>query len=155
MEWKKKYGSLFDEIEPVVRGMGFSLVELSRQQTKGRLQVRLVIYHYRGVGLKDCETIHRTILPRIELIEQSQDIYLEVTSPGITRNIKYAHEFSVFVDRQVNVLGEDESDWVYGKIANVDEHELELETAEGTYIMPIEKIKKARLAYAQEDNNRK
>lgn len=155
MEWKKKYGSLFDEIEPVIRGMGFSLVELSRQQTKGRLQVRLVIYHYRGVGLKDCETIHRTILPRIELIEQSQDIYLEVTSPGITRNIKYANEFSIFVDRQVNVLGEDESDWVFGTIANVDEHELELSTAEGTYKMPIEKIKKARLAYAQEDNNRK
>ncbi len=155
MEWKKKYGPLFDEIEPVIRGMGFSLVEFSRQETKGRLQVRLVIYHYRGVGLKDCETIHRTILPRIELIEQSQDVYLEVTSPGITRNIKYANEFSIFVDRQVSVLGEDESDWVHGTIANVDEHELELETAEGRYTIPIEKIKKARLAYAQEDNNRK
>ena len=131
MEWKKNTNPLFDEIEPVVRGMGFSLVELSRQPTRERLQIRLVIYHYHGVGLKDCEMIHKTIMPRLELIEQNQDVYLEVTSPGITRNIKYAHEFSIFIDRQVCILGYDENDWIQGTIAGVYENELELITPEG------------------------
>jgi len=155
MEWKKDTSPLIDEIEPVVRGMGFSLVEVSRQATKGRLQIRVVIYHYRGVGLKDCEMVHKTIMPRLELIENDQDIYLEVTSPGINRNLKYADEFSIFIDRQVSILGYDESDWIQGMIAGAYENELELITPEGKQIIPIDKIKKAKLVYSQEEKNRK
>ena len=74
MEWKIEQSELYEELEPVIRGMGYSLVELSRQATKGRLQIRVVIYHYNGIGLSDCEMVHKTILPRIELLEESEDI---------------------------------------------------------------------------------
>jgi len=152
MEWKKNKCPFCDELEPIISGMGFSLVELSRQPMKGSLQVRAVIYHYRGVGLKDCEMVHRTIMPRLELIEQSQDIYLEVTSPGITRTLKYADEFSVFLDRKVNIMKEEESEWIHGSISGTDQNSLELNTEDGMKIIPIEEIKKAKLAYSQEDN---
>jgi len=152
MEWKKNRSTLFEEIEPVIKGMGFSLVELSRQHIKGRLQVRLVVYHYSGVGLKDCEIIYKTIMPRLELIEQSQDIFLEVTSPGINRNIKYAHEFLVFIDRMVSVYCEDDDKWVSGKILLADDNNLELQTNDGIIHIPIQDIKKAKLTYSQEDN---
>jgi len=155
MDWKLVQDPLYNELQPVIHSMGYSLVELNRQQIRGRLQIRVVVHHYKGIGLKDCELVHKTILPRIELIEGSDDVNLEVTSPGITRNIKSAGEFVIFVDRKVRVLGYDSEDWISGTIAGTDEENLRLNTPEGDIIIPISDIKKAKLAYSQEDEKRK
>jgi ribosome maturation factor RimP len=131
--------------------MGYSLVELNRQQIRGRLQVRVVIHHYRGIGLKDCELVHKTILPRIELMEKNREVNLEVSSPGITRNIKYAEEFAIFIDRRARILTKDSEDWIGGTILGADEKAVELSTPEGKLTISISDIKKAKLAYSQED----
>lgn len=155
MDWKLVQDPLYNELLPVIQSMGYSLVELNRQQTRGRLQVRVVIHHYNGVGLKDCELVHKTVLPRIELIERNDDVNLEVTSPGITRNIKSAGEFLIFLDRQVRILENDSEDWVGGTILGADENSVKLGTPEGEKTISISDIKKAKLAYSQEDEKRK
>ena len=155
MEWNLVRDPLADEIEPVLHSLGYSLVELNRQQVKGRLQVRVVIYHYDGIGLKDCEIVHKTILPRIELIEENDDVNLEITSPGITRNIKAAAEFTIFIDRKVRILKDVSDEWISGTIAGADQESLQLDTSEGKKLVPISDIKKAKLAYSQEDEKRK
>ncbi len=155
MEWNLVHDRISAEIEPVLHSLGYSLVELNRQQIKGRLQVRVVIYHYDGIGLKDCEIVHKTILPRIELIENSDDVNLEVTSPGITRNIKAAAEFNIFIDRKVRILKNVSDEWLSGAITGADQENLHLDTPEGKILVPISDIKKAKLAYSQEDEKRK
>ncbi len=155
MDWKIDQSELYSELEPVIRGMGYSLVELSRQATKGRLQIRVVIYHYNGIGLSDCELVHKTILPRIELIEESEDIYLEVTSPGVTRKIKNGTEFTVFIDRPAKILLHDADDWIKGKILGADDKMVQLHTENGEIAISLSDIKKAKLAFSQEDKKTK
>jgi len=155
MEWKIEQSELYEELEPVIRGMGYSVVELSRQATKGRLQIRVVIYHYNGIGLSDCELVHKTVLPRIELLEESEDIYLEVTSPGVTRKIKNGTEFAVFIDRPARILLHEADDWLHGVILGANQDEVQLQTEQGEIAITLSDIKKAKLAFSQEDKKTK
>ncbi len=144
MKWEVETDNLYHAIEPVIRGMGYSLVEMARKETKYGLQVKVVIYHYKGVGVNDCETVYKTIMPKIELTEETEVINLEVTSPGITRNIKNAAEFSVFIDREVRILLESD-EWVEGTIVGANSETVTLRIEDETSEFPIDDIRKAKL----------
>ncbi len=122
-------------------------MEMARKETKFGLQVKVVIYHYSGVGVDDCETVYKTIMPKIELTEETEEINLEVTSPGITRNIKNAVEFSIFLDREVKVLLEDE-DWIEGTIIGAHPEKLSLRVEDSIREIPIADIRKAKLTFS-------
>ncbi|MFO7848825.1 MAG: ribosome maturation factor RimP [Spirochaetia bacterium] len=144
MKWTQDDSKLYLDLEPIVKGMGYSIVELAVKETKFGLQVRAVIYHYSGVGVKDCETVYRAIMPRIEMLEETENVNLEVTSPGITRNIKNAAEFSVFIDRAVRILLESE-EWITGYIVGANPDTVTLQTEENMTEIPVSDIRKAKL----------
>lgn len=151
MEWKIDESKLYREMEPVIRGLGYSLVEFSHKNTKYNLQVHAVIYTPEGVSLDDCERVHKTIMPRIELIEDTEEIHLEVSSPGVSRNLKNAAEFAVFVGRYVAVLQEGESQWLYGTVQEASAEGITVHTKEGDYTLKPGDIRKAKLAVSQEE----
>jgi ribosome maturation factor RimP len=151
MEWKIDESRLYREMEPVIRGLGYSLVEFSHKNTKYNLQVHAVIYAPGGVSLDDCERVHKTILPRIELIEDTEDIHLEVSSPGVSRHLKNAAEFAVFIGRYAAVLPEGESQWLYGTVEEATAEGITMHTASGDYTLKPGDIRKAKLAVSQEE----
>ena len=83
--------SLRESLEKVIQGLGFSLIELTVSQHRGSVQIRVVIFSSaagRKIGTEDCSKVHRAITPRLELTFAEQDVYLEVSSPGVDRLIK-------------------------------------------------------------------
>ncbi len=136
---------LLGEIQPVVEGQGYFLVDFSSGRNGGNLQVSIVIYKEDGITLADCTRVHKTIFPRIELVENMRNIHLEVSSPGISRNIRHSNEFPVFIGKNVRILTEDDSEWIYGKITSADRVSISLLTKEGTMNFTYSDIKKAKL----------
>ena len=137
--------SLKKSLETVLSGLGFALIELvfSKQRTKekpevkkekakgriehkerasGSIVIRIVIYNNKGVSIDDCSKAHRAVTPRLELAFEGQDIYLEVSSPGTDRNIKYGEEFKHFLGKGVRCYRTDISDWTFGILESVDEN---------------------------------
>ena len=51
----------------------------------------------KDIGVDDCSKVHHALLPRLEALLGTEDTYMEVTSPGMDRNIKNAAEFEIFV----------------------------------------------------------
>lgn len=137
-------------IEPVIEGLGYSLVELKANRNKANLHVSVVIYSPAGVTLSDCADVHRIIQPRIELLEDTRDLHIEVASPGVERNIKNAREYTVFTGRGVRVMLRDTKDWKGGIIESADNTALRLRTGETTEDIPYDRILKAKLDYSQE-----
>lgn len=140
----------YTDCEPIVRGLGYALVELRVFRTNGTVQVRAVIAHadttdVSGIGVNDCAKVHRVLLPRLEALLQSPDIYMEVTSPGTERLIKNAAEFVFFKDKYVKVYDTAQSDWVSGKIVALTANELTLDINGTERGFPLEKIAKAKL----------
>ncbi len=140
----------YADCAPIVKAAGYVLVELRVFRTNGTIQIRAVIGHAdpsvkTGIGIDDCAKVHRVLLPRMEAILDSQDTYMEVTSPGTERNIKNAAEFPFFKEKYVRVYDISVSDWVSGQIVDADENQLKLKIDDAERSIPLEQISKAKL----------
>jgi ribosome maturation factor RimP len=125
--------------------MGYSLVELAIFKRQSTWQVKVVITGPNGVGIADCTKVHRALLPRLEAILSSQDMYVEVASPGIDRILKNAAEFGVFTGKLVKVWNSDISDWMQGTVLEAGIESVKLASESGEMDIPFTKIAKAKL----------
>ncbi len=147
MERREKVPSIETILDPLLDYMGIQLVECSSHGIRDSLQVRIVISKREGISIEECATVHKTLLPRLEAALGRNDISIEVSSPGLTRNIKTADEFPVFTGRGVKVFVRGKSEWIQGIIKDADETRLTMETAEGAMTIEYSEIQKARLEY--------
>lgn len=133
----------FADCSPLVTGLGYVLVDLKVVPQNGSIKVTAVITKPAGdsgaVGVNDCARVHRALLPRLEAVLDSQDIYMEVASPGMERLIKNPAEFALFTGRYVRVWDSQITDWVAGKIISSDDQSITLElVGDGVTEQPVQ-----------------
>jgi ribosome maturation factor RimP len=142
---------LFEALEPLVKGLGMFLIELSlfrhrgRGEKAGTVQVKITAGKPGIMGIDDCSQLHRALLPRLELEFPGGGLYLEVSSPGIGRLIKDGSEFVHYTGRGVKCYRLDTSDWTGGVLRSAGETGIVLETGEGEIPIPYSIIAKAKL----------
>ncbi|MCL2759411.1 MAG: ribosome assembly cofactor RimP [Treponema sp.] len=146
----KELTSVRESLETVLKGLGFCLVELTISRHRGSVQIKTVIYNGKPIGTDDCSKVHRAIMPRLELNFEGQDIYLEVSSPGIEKSIKETGEFLYYVGRGVRCYRTDISDWTAGILESADEKGIVLKTKEEVKALSFDIIAKAKLDPSQE-----
>src|SRR3990167_4625509 len=124
-------GELTDRIEqtvvPVLRDHGLQLVDLEWRPLRPRGVLRLYVDKPGGVGIGDCERASREIgdvLDAAAIIEGAYD--LEVSSPGLERQLRKDREFRWAVGKRVRcwLAGGQE---VRGRLAAVEADRLVLE----------------------------
>jgi ribosome maturation factor RimP len=140
------------QLEEVLKGLGFWLVELTVSRHRGSVQIRTVIYNGTSISTDDCSKVHRAITPRLELVFPEQDIYLEVSSPGIDRLIKDGNEFTHYMGRGVRCYRTDISDWTAGILDSADEKGIGIKTKEGAVRLEFDIIAKAKLDSSYHDS---
>lgn len=121
----------FKECSAVVDAAGFILVELQVVPQKGSVHITAVIASKDpkvDIGVADCSKAHHALQPKlIAMLGVNEDnVYMEVCSPGMERNLKNAAEFSFFVGREIRVWDKTVSDWVSGVIKSSDENQVTL-----------------------------
>ena len=137
--------SVRDMLKTILDGLGFKLIELAVSRHKGSVQIRAVIYNGAVIGTDECAKVHRAIMPRLELAFERDDIYLEVSSPGIDRLIKNGMEFAHYKGRGVRCYRTDISDWTAGVLESVDENGITINTKDGRVNLMFDVIAKAKL----------
>jgi len=130
--------------------MGISIVEINVAVVNKNYTVRLVIFQEKGVSLEECVSVNRLLKPRLELIFESRDPVVEITSPGIDRKIKSSREYKIFKGKALRLLREDDSDWIHGWIQECTEDKLILKENEEICEIPLDTIRKAKLDYTME-----
>ncbi len=140
---------LYDIVEPVVSGLQFKLVEIKHTRREGSLFISIVVFGREGVGINDCSRLYKTILPRVELFENSRDIHLEVASPGLSRELKTHEEFHIFQGKGVKVLIDFDKKWERGIIASATGNSVFLEKNKSSIEIPYNLIRKAKLEYSR------
>ena len=133
------------EVEPIVSGMGFSLVELRHSRSKNQNHVILVVYRPEGVGVNECAAISKNLYPRLELIDGLENLQLQVSSPGLDRVLKSEEEYSIFRGRNVKVMLHGETEWISGKIDSVQEGEISLYNGVEIQRIKMSDIRKGKL----------
>lgn len=141
--------SLFDDLTPICKGMGLTLVDCRLQQSKSGSACQVIIFKKEGVSTADCALCYRTLMPRLEIVLNTQDVSLEVSSPGTDRKIRLPREYTLFIGRGMTVLRRDASD-ESGILVEADEESISLSTKKGTVRILLSDITKAKLDYTQE-----
>jgi len=142
----------YPESEPLVSGLGYILVDLKIVPAKSTVKISAVIASKdssKDIGVEDCSKVHHALLPRLQALLGTEDTYMEVTSPGMDRNIKNAAEFEIFKGHEVRVWDKTVSDWVGGIIKEADSKTVSLENTDTKEIKTVsfENIAKAKFIY--------
>lgn len=127
----------YKECASAVDAEGYTLIELQVVPQKGSVHVSAVIAckdPKKDVGVADCSKAHHALQPKLlSLLNKTEDdIYMEVCSPGLERNIKNAAEFAFFVGKDVRVWDKNVTDWVRGIIETADETSVSLKIEDGS-----------------------
>jgi len=157
---KIRQDSLYQELTKVLKGIDLMVVDVRKSENRGSVHVVVTITNKEhSVGVDECAKAHRLIYPRLTLLENSRNIDLEVSTPGLQRNFKDLYEFELFSGRRVRVYDSLKKEWVEGIISKLSEIGVELENARfddskeslATYIIAPQDVQKAKLAYSWED----
>lgn len=145
--------TLADRIEalasPVARGHGVTLVDVDLRRGGRRTALTFVIDKPGGVTLADCQRFSEEVgdlLDVADLIPESYD--LEVSSPGLERELRKERELQWAVGRRVRVFtrepvaGRRE---LVGRLVAVDERALSLAEGEAPLAVPRGVVARIRL----------
>ena len=82
-------GTVIDLIAPVAAELGYELWDVEFVKEGARRILRVTIDSEKGIGIDDCEKMHRAIDP---ILDEADPIevayYLEVSSPGLERELR-------------------------------------------------------------------
>ena len=87
--------------EPVEK-LGYTLWDVEYVKDGPYWYLRITIDREEGVDIDDCEKVHRTIDPLIDEADPIEDpYYLEVSSPGLERELKEPWHYEKYLGRAV------------------------------------------------------
>lgn len=106
MERQKKNiaGIVRELIQPVADEMGYILWDVEYVKEGAEMVLRITIDQDAGIGIDDCERLHRAIDPMIDEADPIENSYrLEVSSPGVERTLSRPEHFQKCLGEQVEV----------------------------------------------------
>ncbi len=91
-----------DLIGPTVSELDFDLWDVEYVKEGSEYYLRITIDREEGITIDDCELVHRAIDPLLDEADPIEDSYhLEVSSPGIERELKYDWHYDAFIGAEV------------------------------------------------------
>ena len=135
----------FDECAKIASALGFSLVELAIARRAGGAQAAAVIAGQGDVGIEDCAAVHQVLQARLEALLGTQDLQMQVSSPGIARTLKHAGEFACFEGRMARVWHIPAGGWVEGRVVSSTGEAVILDGKDGQKAYQYSEISKAKL----------
>jgi ribosome maturation factor RimP len=139
--------------EQAARGTNLEIAEIQlRGAGKSRL-LRVYIDKPGGVTHADCELISQKLgeLLDVEDAVPGEGYTLEVSSPGLDRNLSKPRDFERVVGQKIRVGVQEPIEgqkWFEGKLARLADGVLELETGpERTVRVPLGQVQKAKLKF--------
>ena len=149
MDWKhstEEEDRICEAVEPLLKGLGYCIVELKVKQIReGDLRVHLVIHRSSGVTVEDCSEVYKAIMPVIMVSMDTQDVHLEVSSPGVSRNVKEGRELVCFIGREMAFMWAGDSEWTGGRLLEAGPDEIRVRSGEAETDVSLSDLKKAKL----------
>ncbi len=140
---------LWELFEPVVKGMGFDLIEIEHFPNPKHGVLRLYIDKEGGVNVDDCSTVSRQISALIDVEDPvSGQFNLEVSSPGLDRPLRRLVDFQRFTGSLVKlktVMPLEGQRNFKGRLLEASEETLVIETDDEEISLPMSTIDKARI----------
>ena len=95
-------GTVRGLVSETVYGLGYELWDVEYVKDGAFWYLRITIDSPKGIDIDDCEKVHRAIDPIIDEADPIEDqYYLEVSSPGVERELRVPEHFEKFIGTPV------------------------------------------------------
>lgn len=150
-------GETEKKIQDILLSTEYKPVEIHSAKTRNNLSIRVVIFKKGGIGLNDCEKVHKLLIEQLFTNKDTgdkdnDDISFEITSPGINRVFKSDAEFEIFKGSLVQVLIRETQIWLKGIIEDSDKESFLLKSSTGEEKVRFSDIQKTKLDFSVRDN---
>jgi ribosome maturation factor RimP len=102
---KERISTVVRELaQPVAEDLGYSLWDVEFVKEGGADYLRITIDRDGGVTIDDAERMHRAIEPLLDEADPIEgSYYLEISSPGVERELKSEAHLSAYLGKEVRV----------------------------------------------------
>lgn len=138
---------VFEIAEPIVKSLGFDLVDCEYKKEGQFYFLRLFIDKKGGIDIDDCETVSREVDAALEGKIHADPDYFEVSSPGATRPFSSLADYIRHEGEEIEVslfAAVGGSKHLEGIIREATEESLVLEVGEEQWTLQWSQIAKAQ-----------
>lgn len=141
--------------DPVIRGLGYELVDLEWKRETAGWVLRVFIDREagsEGVSLDDCAKVSHQLSATLDVSELISTAYsLEVSSPGLDRPLKKEADFRRFIGQKAKIktrhpVGESRRNFA-GTLVGVEAGKVKIDVGDQVCEVPVDDVERARLVY--------
>ena len=91
-------------VKPIIENIGYELYDVEYAKEGKDYYLRIFIDSPNGIGLNDCELVNNSITDILDEKNYIKDqYYLEISSPGIERNLRRKEQFESNIGNKIEV----------------------------------------------------
>ena len=143
-----------EAIEPTVAQLGYRIWDITYSKIGADYHLEITIDSDSGINIDDCEKVHRAIDPILDEVDPIEDFYyLEVSSPGIERDIRTEEHIEACLGLTVEakLFAEKYGSKTHtGKLESYSGDEITLLIGESRVVLSRSDISKLRTVYTEE-----
>lgn len=141
-------------IAPTVTELGYRIWDVTYNKIGADYHLEITIDNDEGIGIDDCERVHRAIDPILDAADPIEGFYyLEVSSPGIERELRTAEHVTLSLGKLAEAklfAPKDGKKTVTGTISSFADDTVVLTEASGNEIsLPRSEIARLSLLYTE------
>ena len=143
-----------EAIEPTVTELGYAIWDITYSKIGADYHLEITIDHEKGIGIEDCEKVHRAIDPILDECDPIEGFYyLEVSSPGIERELRTEEHIEASIGMPVEAklfAPKDGRKSVIGELTGYADGVVVITEGEAEVQIPRSEISKLATIYVEE-----
>ena len=135
-----------EAIEPTVTELGYRIWDITYAKVGADYHLEITIDSDAGIGIEDCERVHRAIDPILDEVDPIESFYyLDVSSPGLERELRTEEHYKLSLGTAVEAklfAAKDGSKSVIGKLSSYEDGRVVIATEGGDVALEKSEISK-------------
>ena len=143
-----------EAILPTVTELGYRIWDITYGKIGADYHLEITIDSDEGIDIDDCEKVHRAIDPILDEVDPIEGFYyLEVSSPGVERELRTEEHITLSVGERVEAklfAALDGKKSIVGTLRGLEDGAVVVECAEQTVRIPKADISKLTTLYFED-----
>ena len=142
-----------EAIEPTVTELGYRIWDVTYSKVGADYHLEITIDSDDGIGIEDCERVHRAIDPILDEVDPIESFYyLDVSSPGLERELRTEEHITMSVGAEVEAklfAAKDGTKSVVGRLAGLSDGAVVIENDAGEVRLERSEISKLTTVFSE------
>ncbi len=143
-----------EAIEPTVNELGYEIWDVTYSKVGADYHLEITIDSENGIFINDCEKVHRAIDPILDECDPIEGFYyLDVSSPGIERELRTEHHILSSVGKKVLAklfTAKDGKRSIVGILSAFSEGNITISADDGDTVLKQSEISKLTTVYFED-----